>query len=301
MSIKQIIRKAARKVVGYDESINALFYYMNHLHNIAEFPKATGDLRLLQVADVSLLQIIDIICQNNNLEYWMDSGTLLGSVRHGGFIPWDDDTDLCMDRENYLKAREILPVVCAKYGIEAREAENCRGGWIGIGYKHRDTGIWVDILPVDYSDIDLTIPEKKKMLENEVHLYHKKYQRKMRTNPDMDALLRFKKKIIPSICDKSQAKSIVTASEFWPSTVLYQYTDVFPLKRMDFDGVPLLAPNNCVNYLNAYYGDYTQFPTSGILQHDQGRGSLDSWAKRSRTNMKIILKELNEIYMELIE
>ena len=300
MSIKQIIRKAARKIVGYDENFTALFYYVNHLHNITEFPQATGDLRLLQLADVKLLQIIDAICRKSNLEYWMDGGTLLGAVRHGGFIPWDDDTDLCMDRENYLKAREILPEICTKYGIDAREADNCRGGWIGIGYKHRNTGIWADILPIDYSDTDITIPEKKMQLETEANLYHKKYQKKMRTNQDMDALMRFKKTIIPSICDKTQAKSLVMYSEFWPKTVLYQYKDVFPLKRIDFEGASLLAPNNCNHYLNVYYGDYMQFPTSGILQHDQGRGSLDSWAKRSGTDMEKILEELNMIYLNIV-
>ena len=295
MGIKQLIRKAARKAVGYDDSLNALFYYVNHLHSITEFPKATGDLRLLQLADVKLLQIIDAICQKNGLEYWMDSGTLLGAVRHKGFIPWDDDTDLCMDRENYLKAREILPEVCAHYGIDVKEAENCRGGWIGIGYKHKDTGIWADIFPMDYSCEDITIPERRKQLESEVKAFHKRYQKKMKTDPDMDKQAGFKRKIIPSICGKDQAKTLVIYCEFWSDVALYQYSDVFPLKRIDFDGAFLLAPNNSENYLKEYFGDYMQFPRWGILHHAEGRPSLETWAKLSGTDMKQVLVELDEI------
>ena len=44
---------------------------------------------------------IDRICKKNNIEYWIDSGTLLGAKRNGKFIAWDEDIDICMTRENY--------------------------------------------------------------------------------------------------------------------------------------------------------------------------------------------------------
>lgn len=300
-SIKQLIRTIARKIVGYDESIKALFYYVNHLHNIADLPKAEGDLRTLQLADAKLLRIIDKICEQNDMEYWLDSGTLLGAVRHKGFIPWDDDIDLCMDRKNFQKATEILPRICNQYGIAAYEVETCRGGWIGIEYQHKNTGTWIDIISQDYSNIDITIPENKRQLEKEVKKYHTKYQKKMRTNNNIDQQAAFRKKYIPSTCRKEEAKTLVAYSEFWPDPVLYQYDDVYPLKRLDFEGVALLAPNNYDNYLKEYYGDYMQFPKGGILQHDNGKGTLDTRAKETGTDMNQIISELDNIYAKLCE
>ncbi len=60
-------------------------------------------------AQMELLETVIRICDKNQLQYFADGGTLLGAVRHQGFIPWDDDIDLCMKREDYMKLVQILP------------------------------------------------------------------------------------------------------------------------------------------------------------------------------------------------
>ena len=52
-------------------------------------------LRRVQLKQLSILEEIDRICRKHDIEYWLDGGTLLGAVRHGGFIPWDDAIPLC--------------------------------------------------------------------------------------------------------------------------------------------------------------------------------------------------------------
>ena len=60
-------------------------------------------------AELEVLNILTEICKKNELQYFADWGTLLGAVRHQGFIPWDDDIDICMKRNDYMKLIQILP------------------------------------------------------------------------------------------------------------------------------------------------------------------------------------------------
>lgn len=64
----------------------------------------TGDLlKKIQTIDLEMLMEIDRICRKNNIKYSIMYGTLLGAVRHGGFIPWDDDCDVVFRRDEYEK------------------------------------------------------------------------------------------------------------------------------------------------------------------------------------------------------
>ena len=65
-------------------------------------------LRKAQLRMLEMLKYLDKTCRENSIEYWLESGTLLGAVRHGGFIPWDDDVDIAMTRKDAKKLRKIL-------------------------------------------------------------------------------------------------------------------------------------------------------------------------------------------------
>ena len=71
-------------------------------------------LRKQQLRMLEMLQYIDFVCKKHNIRYWLCSGTLLGAVRHGGFIPWDDDVDIEMlnDWLEFSKRTLIVDMRC---------------------------------------------------------------------------------------------------------------------------------------------------------------------------------------------
>lgn len=81
-------------------------------------------LRELQRTQVEILEIVDDLCKQNHISYSLYAGTLLGAVRHKGFIPWDDDLDICMlrsDYERFLKCWKENPV--KEYLLQNKETD----------------------------------------------------------------------------------------------------------------------------------------------------------------------------------
>lgn len=115
-------------------------------------------LRQLQLTELSILQDFDIFCKENKINYFLNGGTLLGAVRHKGFIPWDDDIDVQMPYYDYLKFRKLVKNLPDKYffqdyqtdpnwyrphaKIRLKNTAMIENNFISYDINH---GIWIDI------------------------------------------------------------------------------------------------------------------------------------------------------------
>lgn len=121
-------------------------------------------LRQLQLIELEMLLEVDRICKKCNIAYNINGGTLLGSVRHRGFIPWDDDADLVMLRTEYERFREACKTELDDSRFYFQDAEVTEGyRWSYGKLRRKDTlflrehqehmpyeqGVFIDIFPID--------------------------------------------------------------------------------------------------------------------------------------------------------
>lgn len=121
------------------------------------------DLKRLQEKEIEILQAVHDACEKLGIEYVIMHGTLIGAVRHHGFIPWDDDIDICMTRENYdIFIRDGQKYLPENYKIQhvALEKEcpnifakvrDCNTTFLHTEHVDLDInqGVFIDIFPVD--------------------------------------------------------------------------------------------------------------------------------------------------------
>lgn len=82
-------------------------------------------------AQLKVLSVVDNICKKYNISYFADWGTLLATVRHGGYIPWDDDIDICMKRADYIRFREVAKTELPKE-FAIQDYTNQKDHWLFI-------------------------------------------------------------------------------------------------------------------------------------------------------------------------
>ncbi|MFD3450486.1 phosphorylcholine transferase LicD [Microbacteriaceae bacterium 4G12] len=228
-------------------------------------------LKEAQKVMLDMMICIQDFCEKHHIAYWLTDGTLLGSIRHKGFIPWDDDADIAMLRKDYNKFKKLAKKhFFGKYKIETKK-ENIQGkhnwmkliylddfewqDWNGVTRK----GLSIDIFPFDY----VTQKNKKTMLENIVHRFAR-----------IECPMQIKgcKDILQSIIYQSNLQNIYGLINKQGNVVTYgiettffgwAYFDVdgiFPLKQGTFEGHSFPIPGNYHKYLTDLYGDYMQPP-----------------------------------------
>ena len=300
MNLKVFLKNKIKKAAGIQnlqEEIDTLYYFLNQYHDITGFPQAVGGLRDVQICDTVLLEIVDAICRKYKLRYWISCGNLIGAVRHKGFIPWDDDTDIYMCRSDYDRAKEIFENELVQYGLSIEEPKIM--GWLGLGYKTDNTGVWLDIFPVDFLNLSELAGENIEKIRKNIDAYYRQYI-KMKKYSSREQIFEKKQSMIPFLCKEEEATHCFRATEFDLAYVIQSASTLFPLKPIKYEYTELMAPNNPEQYLKEWLqGDYMEFPRGGVLHHGKDGVPLYEWASRSGTDMAEIKLYLEEIFNKI--
>lgn len=263
---------------------NILFRFINGFYKPQDYNKATGSLRKIQLVNILLLEKFKKVCDENDIKFWLQGGTLLGAIRHKGFIPWDDDCDLGIMREDFNKIKKILETN-DKYNITIKDYfhlkyEGCICKMPKIVFKD-NIEVFIDLFVYDYKDCKNSedydsiwnnfISTKEKIIKEIID---------MKLHYDWDTLennqkeLQFFENYFNNYIKdwqtyKNKDYIIFGIENFKPDFKrFYKYDTIFPLKELEFEGNTYYVPNNYDEYLTRQYGDYMKLPKDfGVQKH----------------------------------
>lgn len=238
-------------------------------------------LRQAQLVMLRLLKSFHAICEEHGLRYWLDAGTLLGAVRHGGFIPWDDDVDVLMPRDDYARfcaiAADELPFDMFFQTPETDPGFSCPWVKIRDRYSHLDeaTGpypysqaIFIDIFPA------VQETTRQHAWRNFYSLLPPLRKKPDPLSPDVPLKSNLKRLAFGSLQLGFLAltaippiRSLFSAyfdkgEKQWAYEPPIRWTNrfpddmVFPLRKIRFEDSDFWGPADPDRYLRDYFGDY---------------------------------------------
>lgn len=239
-------------------------------------------LRQHQLKLLEMLVYFDKVCKENGIRYWLSSGTCLGAVRHGGFIPWDDDLDVEMMREDYLKLEKVFKET-DNYIIQTWKNDRYYStSFAKLRDKHtivydslyKYRGCFIDLFALEYTcrPIAHFCSYLHKFFSGKLYEWLKLLSKKDNLSA---RLLLCVGTILFLILKHTYFLCVplfrLVGKMFPNKTLRHQYgvgwlnnvrsvDDVFPIRRMRFENALLPIPGNVDSYLRRIYGNYMQLP-----------------------------------------
>lgn len=257
----------------------------------AKFNPDGSPLREYQKYLLELLCDFDELCKKMGIRYWLSQGTVLGAVRHGGFIPWDDDIDVEMLHSDYLKlianfreneryALQIIktdpfyPLPFAKFRDKHSVLWD-KDDKVSSLYKYK--GAFIDIFYTEYRNETVSkylnyffvaAAKSEIIIRNKVVIKLLVWIFTRLGFYGAQIIRRISKIFI------NQKMGLGYGSHFY--NVRCEKSNIFPLQTIDFEGRSFPAPHNCDQYLKMIYGDYMVLPDiNEIKTHITKWGRID--------------------------
>lgn len=243
----------------------------------ARFCPPGSPLRRQQERMKEMLRQFDLICTRHHIPYWISSGTLLGCVRHRGFIPWDDDLDIEMLRPHYLRLLKILPHELpewmelqtrntdAHYFYSYAKLRDLRSHLSepnGYDRIFRLRGIYIDIFPQERIPLWMqrlschTLGHVYRILKNP-KLPTAEQTRQVALWWRINHWLVYPLMRLLCLFYPSQ---LVRHTYGVPFHTACHLKEVFPLGRAKFEDIEVSVPHDSDAYLKRKYGDYMRLP-----------------------------------------
>lgn len=272
---------------------------------------------------VELLIFIDKVCSKYDIDYWLGFGTLLGAVRHGGFIPWDDDIDLVILRKDYNRLIEVLPKELAKHDLK----EHCgltlllenRKNYFNefnsvYDVRDKDGNYMIDgkynflqiawlkpFVKIDIFPFDFILDEKLEKIYNKFPPAQYKFYYEMLNNKVkfFDQIDTVRREVGFTDSKTKQFSDTIEGVPHWRIRI-FDYDKTFPLGSINFEGHKFKCPKDCSHHLTSMFGpNYMEFPKI-IENHDTLQLIESQFTSKEEMNNAFdeaikFLKNLNEI------
>lgn len=249
-------------------------------------------LQALKACEMELLKAFLQVCQKLSLRYYLMGGTLLGAVRHQGFIPWDDDIDVAMPREDYeiflREGQKYLPECYflqslhsePDYHLNFAKIRDSRTTFVEYSVRKRkiNHGVFIDVFPLD------AYPEDQKAAAD-MERIQKMFRRRLRAEVEIPAVSRHSLLVemgLYALCalyrlrwpnyrkaleQRENLHKSVTDGTLWANHCgAWGKKEIMPREwygegtLLSFEGLEVMGPAHYDKWLTQVYGNYMQLP-----------------------------------------
>ena len=250
--------------------------------------RITSNMKKVWAVQLDLYKEFSRVCEENNLSYFTDGGSTLGAIRHEGFIPWDDDFDVCLPRKSYEQLKKLSKAFISPYFLQNVYTdseygysfmrllnENTTAILEPVNYCKFKHGIFIDIFPLDKVTLEDYLPRRKKMydliMKNSAYM---RYDFPNKTERDNAIIEQYYDStiILADIFDEieklatqdenidTEYLSLLVSTQYDASKKIWNKKIFDDYIEKKFESITVRVPIGYDEQLHIYFGNYMEYP-----------------------------------------